>query len=77
MYTYTMEINFKEFISSKKIFHMLDCEEGVSNREALKLLCDKQDDYDIIAFGCLKKLLIMNIGVLQSDHCGRYFSVRK
>lgn len=54
MYTYTMEINFKEFISSKKIFHMLDCEEGVSNREALKLLCDKQDDYDIIAFGCLK-----------------------
>jgi hypothetical protein len=45
----------------------------VTNREALELLCDKQDDYDIIAFGCLKKLLIMNIGVLQSDHCGRYY----
>ena len=63
-------MNFEEFMTDKKVFVSDDF---MSDTEGLKLLLSKQSEFDMVKYPYIKKLLILNIPVMEKDNDGNYY----
>ena len=63
-------MNFDEFMTNKKVFNS---DKFMSDIEGLELLLSKQNDFDMVKYPCIKKLMILNIPVMEKDNDGNYY----
>lgn len=63
-------MSFEEFMINKRI---LNNENYLTNKDALQLFISNLDNFDIIKFNHLKKLLILHIPVMESNNDGKYY----
>jgi hypothetical protein len=67
-----MEVIYQDYINERKIFNVEESK-NLTYQEALSIFISNQQEYDMISFHDVRKLLILNIAVLQTDNNGKYY----
>lgn len=63
-------MDFNEYMKDKRIFA---CDDSLTSMQSLELLLSKQNDFDIVKYPYLKKILILNIPIMEKDNDGNYY----
>lgn len=63
-------MDFNEYMKDKRIFA---CNDSLTSMQSLELLLSKQNDFDIVKYPYLKKILILNIPMMEKDNDGNYY----
>jgi len=63
-------MDFKDFIKDKKVFIS---ENFMTDIEGIELLLAKQNEFEILKYPCMKKILILNIFDMQINKKGKYY----
>lgn len=63
-------MDFNEYMKDKIIFNSNNY---LTTEQGLDLFIQKENEYDLIGYSYLKKLLILNIPILESNNDGKYY----